>query len=151
MRRNALTLICTLTAAAVLSDDDRRRPALPAGRREARDDPHAARRREGGQRRRQHPGVGRRPHEGPARAGSPGQHYVDPFAGEKPLFTINAQNAAQYADKLSDGHKAMLKAYPSFRIPVYPSHRTAAAPQRIYDATKKIAATAKLAPRAATA
>ncbi len=151
MRRNALTLICTLTAAAVLLSDDRRRPGLSPGRREARDDPHAARRREGGQRRRQHPGVGRRPHEGPGRAGSPAQHYVDPFAGEKPLFTINAQNAAQYADKLSDGHKAMLKAYPSFRIPVYPSHRTAAAPQRIYDATKKIAATAKLAPRAATA
>ncbi len=40
----------------------------------------------------------------------------------------------------------MLKAYPSFRIPVYTTHRTAAAPQRIYDATKKTAATAKLAP-----
>ena len=75
----------------------------------------------------------------------PGAHYADPFAGEAPLFTINGQNAAQYAGRLSEGHKAMLKAYPSFRMPVYKTHRSAAAPQRIYDATKKVAATAKLA------
>ncbi len=75
----------------------------------------------------------------------PGTHYADPFAGEKPLFTIDGKNAAQHAAKLSEGHKAMLKAYPTFRMPVYPTHRTAAAPQRIYDATKKVATTAKLA------
>ena len=75
----------------------------------------------------------------------PGTHYADPFAGEKPLFTIDGKNAAQYAAKLSEGHKAMLKAYPTFRMPVYPAHRTGAAPQRIYDATKKVATTAKLA------
>lgn len=75
----------------------------------------------------------------------PGQHYVDPFAGEKPLFTITAKNMDQYADQLAEGHKAMLRAYDSFSIPVYPSHRTAAAPQRIYEATKKYAGTAQLA------
>ena len=36
---------------------------------------------------------------------------MDPFAADKPLFTITQQNAEQYAAKLSDGHKAMLKAY----------------------------------------
>ena len=75
----------------------------------------------------------------------PGQHYVDPFAAEKPLFTITAKNMDQYADKLAEGHKAMLRTYESFSIPVYPSHRTAAAPQRIYEATKKHAATVQLA------
>ncbi|MEO8198010.1 MAG: DUF1329 domain-containing protein [Thermoanaerobaculia bacterium] len=74
-----------------------------------------------------------------------GKHYVDPFAAEKPVVTITGANMAQYAGKLSPGHQAMLKAYPTFKMNVYPSHRTAAAPQRIYDATKKTAATATLA------
>ncbi|GLK91213.1 DUF1329 domain-containing protein [Pseudomonas turukhanskensis] len=69
----------------------------------------------------------------------------DPFAGEKPLFSINAQNAAQYADKLSVGTLAMLKKYPdSYRLDVYPTHRTAAAPQAVYDATAANASSAKL-------
>lgn len=53
-----------------------------------------------------------------------GTRYPDPFADEKPLFTITAENMAQYAEHLTDGQKAMLKRYPTtFRIPVYPSHR----------------------------
>ena len=144
MRRNALTLVCTLTAVALLSttavaqvspqDVAKLGTTLtPLGGEKAANADGSIPAWDGGLTK--------------APAGwKPGKHYVDPFAGEKPLFTINAQNAAQYADKLSDGHKAMLKAYPSFRIPVYPTHRTAAAPQRIYDATTKIATTAKLAP-----
>ncbi|MDR8729952.1 DUF1329 domain-containing protein [Burkholderia pseudomultivorans] len=54
----------------------------------------------------------------------PGDRYPDPYADEKPLFVISAQNMAQYATNLTDGQKAMLKKYPdTFRIPVYPSHR----------------------------
>ncbi len=76
----------------------------------------------------------------------PGGHHPDPFASEKPLFTINAQNAAQYANNLTEGHKALLRAYrDTYAMNVYPSHRTAAHPQRIYDATKRIATTANLA------
>jgi len=74
----------------------------------------------------------------------PGDHHPNPYAGEAPLFTITAANMAQYADKLSAGHQAMLKLYPSFNIPVYKTHRSAAAPQRIYDATKQSAKTATL-------
>ena len=144
MRRNALTLVCTLTAVALLSttavaqvspqDVAKLGTTLtPLGGEKAANADGSIPAWDGGLT------------KAPA-AWKPGKHYVDPFAGEKPLFTINAGNAAQYADKLSDGHKAMLKAYPSFRIPVYTTHRTAAAPQRIYDATKKTAATAKLAP-----
>jgi hypothetical protein len=56
------------------------------------------------------------------------------FADEKPLYQVTAKNAAQYADLLSDGTKALLAKYPdSFRLDVYPSHRTAAAPQEVYD------------------
>ncbi|AOE83859.1 DUF1329 domain-containing protein [Pseudomonas sp. TCU-HL1] len=54
----------------------------------------------------------------------PGTPYPDPYADEKPLFVITAQNMEQYADNLSDGEKALLKRYPdTFRMPVYPSHR----------------------------
>jgi hypothetical protein len=64
------------------------------------------------------------------------QGYVDPFADEKPLFTITAANAEQYKDKLSPGEMALLKKYPNFSMSVYPSHRTAALPQSVYDQAK---------------
>ena len=52
---------------------------------------------------------------------------------------------AQYADKLSVGQKALLETYPdTYKMNVYPTHRSAAFPQRIYDKTKEIATTAKL-------
>jgi hypothetical protein len=71
--------------------------------------------------------------------------YPNPFADEKPLFTITAQNMAQYADKLNPGQKAMLERYPdTYKMLVYPTHRTAAEPQWIYDYTAKNAVTAQL-------
>ncbi len=61
----------------------------------------------------------------------------DPFAGEKPLFTITAENLAQHQDKLSEGQVAMFKRYPAtYRMPVYTSHRTSAVPQSVYAAAK---------------
>jgi len=61
---------------------------------------------------------------GPGMSAEIGKHPTDPYAGEKPLFTITAQNLAQYADKLSEGQKAMFKKYPgSFKMHVFPSHR----------------------------
>src|SRR5512139_700747 len=75
---------------------------------------------------------------------TPGRHYVDPFAADKPLFTITQANAGQYAAQLSEGHKAMLKLYPTFKMIVYPSRRSASVPQRISDATARNAGTAKL-------
>ncbi len=65
---------------------------------------------------------------------------ADPFANEKPLFVITAQNVGQYKDKLSEGQQAMFKRYPeTYRIPVYPSHRTVALPEAIYGAIKRSA------------
>jgi hypothetical protein len=71
-------------------------------------------------------------------------HRSDPFATEKPLYSVTAQNLAQYADKLTDGQQALLKKYPDYRIDVYPTHRTGIAPQWVYDSTYKNATTAKL-------
>jgi len=75
----------------------------------------------------------------------PGMRHLDPYAADKVVVTITATNMADYSAKLTEGHKAMLKAYPTFKMQVYPSHRSASAPQWIYDATKKSAATARLA------
>ncbi|MDP9932782.1 DUF1329 domain-containing protein [Variovorax paradoxus] len=62
----------------------------------------------------------------------------DPFKDEKPLFSITAKNAQQYAEKLADGTLAMLQRYPdTYRIDVYPTHRTAAAPAWVYENTYK--------------
>jgi len=76
---------------------------------------------------------------------TPGQHHPDPFASDMVKFTITGANADQYADKLSPGHLALLKAYPTYKMPVYPTQRSASNPQRIYDATKQYATTATLA------
>ena len=64
------------------------------------------------------------------------QGYVDPFANEKPTFTINAANADQYKDKLPTGLLTLLKKYPNFAMPIYQTRRTAALPQSVYDKAK---------------
>jgi hypothetical protein len=75
-----------------------------------------------------------------------GQRRADQFPGEKPLYTVTAKNIDQYADKLTDGQKEMLKKYPTYRLNVFPTHRTALAPQSVYDNTFKNATNAKLVP-----
>lgn len=72
-----------------------------------------------------------------------GQPRPDPFADEKPLLQITAKNMEQYVDKLSEGVKALLQRFPTYRLDVYPTHRTAAAPQWVYDNTFKNATRAK--------
>ena len=70
----------------------------------------------------------------------------DPFAGEKPLFSVTAQNMDQHADKLSEGAKALLRKYPeTYRLDIYPTHRTANYPQYVLDNTLKNAKTCELA------
>jgi len=74
----------------------------------------------------------------------PGGTRGDPFKDDKPLFSITAKNVDQYADKLADGTKAMFKKFPDYRIDVYPTRRSAAAPQWVYDNTFKNATRAKM-------
>ena len=75
----------------------------------------------------------------------PGGRRGDPFKDDKPLYSVTAKNVDQHAGKLSDGVKALLKKYPdSFRLDVYPTRRTAVAPQWVYDNTAKNALRAKL-------
>lgn len=73
-----------------------------------------------------------------------GQPRPDPFADEKPLYTITAANMAQYADKLDEGQQHLLKKFPDYKLNVFRTHRTAAAPQWVYDETFKNATRARL-------
>jgi len=74
-----------------------------------------------------------------------GGHHPDPYASDKPLYKIDASNMSRYAAQLTAGHEALLTAYKSsYFMNVYPSHRSAAFPQRIYDATKANATSAQL-------
>lgn len=76
---------------------------------------------------------------------APGDHHPNPFADESPLFTVTAANYGDYRDLLTAGAIAMFETYPdTYRMPVYPTHRTASVPQRIYDATKEFAPSAAL-------
>lgn len=61
--------------------------------------------------------------------------YPDPFADEKPILRITRQNMAQYADKLAEGQKALLKKHPDYYIDVFPTHRTTTYPESIRAAT----------------
>jgi hypothetical protein len=76
----------------------------------------------------------------------PSDHHPDPYAADTPLFTITAANLQQYAARLTQGHKALLETYPDYKMDVYPTHRSAAVPERIAQATQRIATTAELLP-----
>jgi hypothetical protein len=73
-----------------------------------------------------------------------GDPRPDPFAQEKPVLSITAVDVDKYADNLSEGDKALFKKYHDFRMDVYPTHRTAAAPQWYYDNTLANSTRAKL-------
>src|SRR6185312_7375242 len=86
----------------------------------------------------------------PAPGYRPGMRRADPFADEKPLFSITRANLAAYAEKLPEGAKALFAKFPDYRMDIYPTHRTAAAPQSVYDnilrnATQAHAASAGIA------
>jgi len=81
---------------------------------------------------------------------SPGYHAgvprPDPFAAEKPLFSITGKNWAQYSGQLPEGAKELFKKYSDYRMDIYPTHRTAAFPQSIYDNVFRNATRAHAAP-----
>lgn len=76
-----------------------------------------------------------------------GERLVDPFKDDKPLFTITAENMEQYADFLSPGQQAMFKRYPdTYKMPVYPTRRSAFLPDSEYELIKEGATKTDLVP-----
>jgi hypothetical protein len=67
----------------------------------------------------------------------------NPFAADKPRLSIHAKNMAAHAAQLTEGTKALLQKYPSFRVDVYPTQRSVAFPKWVADNTAKNAVKAK--------
>lgn len=66
-----------------------------------------------------------------------------PFESEKPRLVIDSKNAAQHADKMTEGTKELLKRYPTMRLDVYPTHRVVALPPKVLANTARNAVTTK--------
>ncbi|MCG2633778.1 MAG: DUF1329 domain-containing protein [Gammaproteobacteria bacterium] len=65
-----------------------------------------------------------------------GGRYVDPYADDEILFTITPQNYKQYADKLPAGAIKQFEMFPeTFFMNIYPSRRSGAYPDKVYENT----------------
>ena len=73
-----------------------------------------------------------------------GDARVDPFAGDKVLFAIDASNVDKYKDKLSDGQIELIKTRKGYRMDVYPTQRSCGYPDSVYQQTRANATHAKL-------
>jgi hypothetical protein len=70
----------------------------------------------------------------------------DPFAADKPLFSITAQNVKDYANALPEGAQAMFARFADYRMDVYPTRRSAVAPQWVYENVYRNATRANAVP-----
>jgi hypothetical protein len=61
----------------------------------------------------------------------------DPYAGDKPLRVITAANAEASASQLTAGTLELLRRHPTFRVDVYPTHRSAAYPAWLLENTRR--------------
>jgi hypothetical protein len=74
----------------------------------------------------------------------PGDFHPDPYSDDRPLYVIDAQNMAEHAAELTEGHRALLTRYPTYRMTVYPTRRSAAFSPRIIEMTAKNRHSARL-------
>ena len=70
----------------------------------------------------------------------------DVFAADKPIFSITARNFREHEDKLPEGAKALFAKHAGYRMDVYPSRRSAAAPDWVYENIARNATRALAAP-----
>ncbi|MCY1273433.1 hypothetical protein D9M68_250910 [compost metagenome] len=67
----------------------------------------------------------------------------NPYAGEKPVLVIDGKNVDQYKDQLTATTVELTKRFPSYRVDVYPTHRSVALPQALLDNSLKNATNTK--------
>lgn len=77
---------------------------------------------------------------------TPGGDYVDPYASDAKLFSIDKSNLDRYKDNLTAGQRAIFARFPDYRMDVYPTHRSCALPKSNYEKTKQNVGVAKLDP-----
>lgn len=75
----------------------------------------------------------------------PGQPRPDPYAADKPLYTVDASNADKYKQHLSEGQMALLKTLKGYTMQVYPTRRSCGYPDFVYERTAQNATGSKLA------
>jgi hypothetical protein len=74
-----------------------------------------------------------------------GMFHPDPYAADKPILTITGQNYRDHQAKLTAGAVALFEKYPqTYRMPIYPTRRSASFPQRIYEYTARNATNCRL-------
>ena len=70
---------------------------------------------------------------------------ANPYAEDKPLYTITSANLKQYEALLTEGQKMLFKTFPdSYQMPVYPTRRSASYPAWFNEATKNNATKVEL-------
>lgn len=75
----------------------------------------------------------------------PGEHHTDPFKDDPIKIIISKSNYLSYKDTITPGQIKMFEAYPdSFKMHVYPTHRTQSMPDWVIKNTKKNATTSEL-------
>lgn len=70
--------------------------------------------------------------------------YLNPYSADKVIATVTAANLAQYQALLAPGQIELLKRYPSYRMKVYATRRSAGFPAWFYETVQRDASKAKL-------
>ena len=73
-------------------------------------------------------------------------NYISPYRDEKPLYTVDGKNWQEYSDVLTEGTRGLLEKLGAdgFKLNVYPTKRTAEAPDWVYANAMKNATRAQL-------
>lgn len=73
-----------------------------------------------------------------------GMHHPDPYADDAVLYQISHEHTEQNASLLPEGLRDLLERHPEYYLRVFPTRRSAAAPERVYEATRQNALNAEL-------
>jgi hypothetical protein len=81
----------------------------------------------------------------PASYQGAGTIHPDPYSDEKPTLVIDGSNYKQHEKQLSAGQVALFETYPdTFKMPIYPTHRTTSYPDWYTKNTRNLATVAEL-------
>jgi hypothetical protein len=68
---------------------------------------------------------------------------IDPFADEKPLRVLTGSSIGEAASQLTAGTRELLRRHATFRVDVYPTHRTVTYPEYLIENARRNATAAR--------
>jgi len=77
---------------------------------------------------------------------TPGKAELAPYSDDKILYTIDKTNMEQYSANLSEGQMGMMSTYDTFKMPIYPTRRSATYTDASVEMINKNAINTELAP-----